>query len=135
MADAPSPAGEPGATGCFAGLLIGVLTVLLLDGALYLVDGKSIDIAEEWPFILLHMMFAAAPFVLLAGVGVTARLPWLVGLCLTALFWGYLFLDAAWIHRGEGANIGLGLLLPAFPIVIATAALATAKATGSLPDR
>lgn len=131
MRDAPR-SGTEGPGGCFAAVAIGILTVALLYGLL-LGDGRPIDLAAEWDVIAFLMVIAAIPFLLLAAVGVTAKAPWLVGLALHSLFWGWILFDAL-INEGAGVNIGLGLLIPLSPIVIAGAALWTAKATGSIPD-
>jgi hypothetical protein len=131
MADVPPQAREPGPIGCFFGLGVGVLTVAIFYGSL---SAAGRNLSPEWGVLLLHVLMVAAPFVLLAGVGVTAKVPWFVGLTLTAMFWGYLFFDVMVIHRGDGANIGLGLLMFVSPLIIAGATLAAATATHSLPD-
>jgi hypothetical protein len=120
--------------GCLVSLGIGLLTVSLVIGGIYLSGGRAPDLSEEGGFLLLYVLMVSAPFLLLTATGVTAKLPWAVGCALTALFWGYLFLDVVLINRGNGANIGLGLLGLVWPLIVAGGAFATAKATGTLPN-
>jgi len=118
-----------GPGGCFLGIAIGVLTIVLFNGGLWFATGVS----EKWGMYLFQIILVAAPFVLLASLGVRAKLPWLVGLILTAMFWGYLFFDIV-SSRGDGtgANIGLGLFILASPLVIAGAAVFAARAMRSI---
>ena len=132
MRDAPR-SGTEGPGGCFAAVAIGMLTV----ATVYTVargDRWTLGLAEEWPFLAFQTVIAAAPFLLLAAVGVTALAPWLVGLALHVLLWSAILFDAL-VNKGQGARIGLALLVPAATILIAAAALWTAKATGGIPDR
>lgn len=102
---------------------------------IYLRSGRAADLPAEWGFILFNLFIVAAPFLLLTALGVMAKLPWLVGVALTALFWGYVFLDMVLITPGPGANIGLGLISFVWPLVVAGGALGAAKLGGLLPDR
>ncbi len=133
MNAAPRPPDSDARNGCLASFGIGLLTVSLVIGGIYLSGGRAPDLSEGGGFLLLYVLMISAPFLLLTVTGVTAKLPWLVGFALTALFWGYLFLDVL-INQGDGANIGLGLLGLVWPIVVAGGALGAAKATGTLPD-
>ncbi|HEX8654468.1 MAG TPA: hypothetical protein VF693_04505 [Allosphingosinicella sp.] len=125
-------AGEEGPAGCLAALAIGPLTVASVS-AILLLTGGSLDLSEEWAVLAYQAVMGSVPFLLLAGSGVTARAPWAVGLAVHILLWGLCVLDP-FLRDGGGANIGLGLIMLLSPAIIAGAALATAKATGSIPD-
>lgn len=77
---------------------------------------------------LVQMVMVAIPFLMLAMGRVRARLPWLTGLALTAAFWGYYLYEGVryqWSGDTSGANIGLGLILLASPVLISFACIAT----------
>lgn len=118
-----------GPGGCFLGIAIGVLTIVLFNGGLWFATGAS----EKWGVYLFQIILVAAPFVLLALLGVRAKLPWFVGLILTAMFWGFVFFDII-SSRGDGtgANIGLGPLMLASPLAIAGGAVFAARAMRSI---
>lgn len=134
MDAAPPPPNDHPRNGCLASFGIGLLTVSLVMGGIYLSEGRLPDLSDGGGFLLLYVVMVSAPFLLLTAMGVTAKLPWLIGFSLTALFWGYLLLDVVLINRGGGANIGLGFLGLVWPLVVAGGALATAGATGTLPE-
>lgn len=74
------------------------------------------------------MLFAGGPFGLLALAGVRNKVPWIVGLAMTAALWGYYFFDGIRYHFSgdrSGANIGLGLLMIVSPIIISAACFVT----------
>lgn len=125
-------AGEEGPAGCLAALAVGPVTVASVC-AVILLTGRRLDLSEEWAFLGYQAIMASVPFLLLAGSGVTARAPWLVGLAVHILLWGAFVLDP-FLRDGGGANIGFGLIMLVSPVIIAGAALGTAKATGSIPD-
>ena len=115
-------------TGCAAAIGIGVLTVLLVLGGLWLVLGELPGLGEEWGIIGLWVLWIAAPFGLLALAGIRTRLPWLVGIILTVVLWGYFVADP--FLRGDedpGANIGLGWVIIVSPIIIAAVSFVAAR--------
>ena len=117
-------------TGCVAAIGIGVLTVILVLAALWMMLGDLPGLSEEWGILALWVAWIAAPFGLLALAGVQARFPWLVGIVLTAALWGYFIADP--FLRGEddpGFNFGLGWLMLASPIIIAALCFAAARAS------
>jgi len=70
-------------------LTIGTLVVTVeayLVG--YLDYVLSTFVAEWWP-MLVRILLVSVPFLLLAKRGVTAMMPWAIGLALTMLVWGY----------------------------------------------
>jgi len=76
---------------------------------------------------LLQMVIVAIPFLVLAMGGVRARLPWLTGLALTAALWGYFLFEGVryqWSGDTSGANIGLGVIMLASPLLISFACIA-----------
>jgi ABC-type transport system involved in multi-copper enzyme maturation permease subunit len=121
---------QPWRGGCVLALGLGFLTVATFYGTLFIVFGtpRGGVPAEEWPILLLQILIAGAPFGILALTGMRAKLPWLVAVILTVCFWGTLFFSA-WIAARDqtGANIGMGLLMLASPLLITGAALLTAK--------
>lgn len=126
--DAPPALEDDGPIGCVIALAIGVLTVVLVEGAFVLLTDITLNLAEEWLTFLIQMAIVSAPFVLLAGLGIRNKLPWIVGLSLTAAFWGYYLFEGVsyrWHPDGSGANIGLGLIMLLSPIPIAALCLAT----------
>lgn len=129
MSEPAPPEKEPGPSGCLGGLAIGVATVAVFSGA----TGNGLNLSEEWPFLLFFLCLAAAPFVLLASMGVSAKLPWVVALGLHLIAWGALFL-IVFSQRGEGAIIGVGLLMLACPILVTAGSLVAAKLIGSIPE-
>jgi hypothetical protein len=81
-----------------------------------------------WPAYIFQIALIAIPFLLMAFLGVRGMGPWLVGLGLTAALWGYVVFDVfARLGDGSGANIGMGLLLLASPILVSTACLFAAR--------
>jgi hypothetical protein len=121
----PQPAEDAlGPIGCIYAVAIGVLTVAIVSGAFSLLTGQPLNLAEEWSVFLFQMLIVAAPFGLLALMGIGNRLPWLVGLAPTLALWGYDLFDGVsyqWHPDGTGANIGLGLVMLVSPFVIAAA--------------
>jgi len=120
---------EPGPSGCSGGLAIGLVTTFVFVAA----HGNLPNVWEHWPGLLFVVLVAAAPFVLLAGLGIGAKLPWLVALGLHLIVWGALSLHVVSL-RGEGVIMSMGVLLLACPTVVSAGALAAAKLTGRIPD-
>lgn len=87
-------------------------------------------LGESWRIWVFQTTWAAMPFMALAVLGITNRWPWIVGLTLTLLLWGFFIYDTVsnW-ETGRGANIGLGLILILSPGVIMVACLITAWKT------
>jgi hypothetical protein len=85
----------------------------LADGTLGAIDAPDV--------FVLHLLFTGLPFVVLALVGSSARLLWLIASALTACFWVYAVLQIRHDSLGGfagGANIGLGLIMLASPFLI-----------------
>ncbi len=73
---------------------------------------------EEWPFALFYGVLLALPFGYLALDGTKNRLPLLVVIVLTALFWGALIVSTVNGARDQtGVNFGMGLIMLASPLV------------------
>jgi hypothetical protein len=68
-------------------------------------------------------VIASTPFIVLAIFGIRTRLPWIVGICLTAAFWGFYVYEITRPYEGGGADIGLGILMLFSPLPIAGASL------------
>ncbi|TKD53191.1 hypothetical protein [Sphingomonas baiyangensis] len=69
---------------------------------------------------------AGAPYAMLGIVGIRTPRAWQVAAVLTAAFWGYYLYAILRPYDGVGANIGLGILMLASPVIIVAAALLTA---------
>ena len=114
-------------TGCLLAIAIGVITIVIEVGAFTLLTDNVLNLREEWYVYLIQMVIVAAPFVVLALADIKFKLPWLVGLALTLSFWGYVLYDGVsyqWYPDGSGANIGLGLLGLASPLLISVVCIA-----------
>ena len=133
MSDGPSvPTSTPWRGGCIWALGFGFITVATFYAVIIVVFGPPRGGVpfEEWPFVLIQVLIAAAPFGILARKGIRAKLPWLVAAILTVCFWGALFYSAWLAARDQtGANIGMGLVMLASPLLIAGGALVAAKLT------
>lgn len=107
---------------------IGLAVVGIDSGVGALVMQQPLNLREEAGILAVQILLASIPFLLLAFAGIGNKLPWLVGVALTAFFWGLLLTDA--ISRdgnGSGANIGLALLLLFSPLIISVACFAVVK--------
>jgi len=126
-----APRSAPWAVGCIIALGLGFLTVGLFFGALILFAGSAPSIPpEEWPFFLFQVLLAAAPFGLLALLGVRSRLPWVIAAVLTICFWTAYFASVLISARDRtGANIGMGLIMFVSPFIIGGIALGVARLT------
>lgn len=104
---------------------IGIGVVAFTNLALSGLTGRPLNFS--FGVDLFQLVIVAIPFLVLAMGGVRARLPWLTGLALTAMLWGYYLYDGVryhWSGDASGANVGLGLLLLASPLVISIACIA-----------
>ena len=73
------------------------------------------------------LALTAAPFCLLAFQEIYERRAWIVAVALTLLFWVVVLADAV-IRQGKGgANIGLGLLMLVWPVVVTLGAMASVR--------
>lgn len=108
--------------------VIALGTVGVACATVAVVMQRSLNLSEEAGTFAFQVGLVSIPFLILAFAGVAKKLPWLVGLGMTAAFWGIYLADA--IYRdggGSGANIGLGLLILLSPMIITLSCLATAK--------
>ena len=121
------PAASPLPSGALlAALAIGIMTITLVNGLLSAWTPVALNLRDEWPIYLLQAAIVAFPFVILAFFEQTSKLVWVFGLALTAAFWGYYLFDGL-NDTGEGANIGLGLLLLISPLIITGACFLVAR--------
>ena len=70
-------------------LTIGALVVTVEAYLAGYLDYVLSTFGQEWGPSLVRILLVSAPFLLLAKRGVTAPMPWAVGLALTVLVWGY----------------------------------------------
>lgn len=107
--------------GCVLALLIGIaipFTVAAISGHLAYVLGER----DEWGPMLSMVCIAGSPFAALAIYKVRSRRPWLVGLAITAAFWGWLLYRVS-NYAGGGADIGAGLIMFVSPLIVLIGAL------------
>ena len=100
-----------------AAVIIGVLVVGGTNLVFSLLTGRPFSFASDVDL----MVLVAFPFLILALLGARQWLPWVVGLVPTVALWGwYLYAGVSYQRNsdGSGANIGLGLILLASPLVI-----------------
>ena len=113
-------------------LAIGLVTITLVSLTFSLVTGNPLNLREEMGVFLFQVLMVAAPFGVLSLGRVHERTPWLVGLALTAAFWGYyLFEGISYQLSGDrsGVDFGLAFLMMLSPVVIAACSLGAAKLT------
>lgn len=115
-------------SGCLLALGIGFFTVVTVNAGFALVTGSDLNLLEKQSVFTFQILLVAAPFALLALFSVRARLPWVVGVILTAAFWGTYFVASVASRSGD-ANIGLGLLMLISPFIVAASAFLAARDT------
>ena len=105
----------------FLSLTIGLLTSLIVNGILAINNEyyrNSLEISD----LIFEFIIVSSPFLVFAFLGITAREPWIYGIILTVVFWGCHVYDK---FTRIDANIGMGMLLTASPIIIVTVGLLT----------
>lgn len=109
------------ANGFVAALTIG-LTVVGICNTVWAIAG-DFPIMTLWDEASVgQVLLASFPYLFLSICGISARRPWIAGLCLTAAFWGYYLWDITH-YEGGGANIGLGIVMIFSPIPITAGSL------------
>ncbi|MCW3845954.1 hypothetical protein OF829_01780 [Sphingomonas sp. LB-2] len=111
------------AIGLVAAVAIGFAVIAACNTVWAVVEGVPVTTLWEDDAVWAQIVIAAAPYLLLALLGVGARRPWIVALCLTAAFWGFYLFVITRPYEGGGANIGLGLLMIFSPLPITAASL------------
>jgi hypothetical protein len=80
---------------------------------------RGVRVLQLWddasPF---QVLIAGSPYAVLAVFGISAWRPWLVGLCLTAAFWGFYLWKITTFNGIGGADIGLGILMMFSPVLV-----------------
>ena len=128
MSHSPRTASHDPVWGCMGSVLIGIGTIAIVLAAIESFSARTLNLAEEWPFLAFWAALIAAPFGLLAIFRIRRALPWIVGLALTALIWSGLVLAAYLSGRaGSGVNFGYGLLMLISPVIIGAISFATAS--------
>lgn len=110
--------------------LIGIIFALTIGVVVVAMSNAAWSIARNRPVLSLwdeasifQVLIASAAFAPLALLGVSARRPWIVALCLTVGFWTFYAYVITRPYTGGGANIGLGILMMFSPLPIAGASL------------
>jgi hypothetical protein len=67
---------------------------------------STLALADEWLPVLIRVLLISAPFLLLAKKGVAAMMPWIVGVALTVLVWGYVVFKHLSGAFDEGTSVG-----------------------------
>lgn len=107
-------------------LAIGPLVAFGTAAAFSLLTGRSLNLSEEWQVIAWQAVSVSVPFLALAVTGTKRKTPWIVGLVLTLMLWGYYLYKGVsyqWHPDGSGANIGLGLIMLVSPVFITAACI------------
>ena len=112
--------------GCAVALVIGIGTVAIVVAVSHPSGTHRTELLEESPFLLFSVLLVAAPFGLLALRGVSDKVPWLVGLLLTILFWSGLVVAVCFSRGQRAAGIGAGALVLISPQIIGGAAAVAA---------
>lgn len=120
-----------------AAVAIGVAIVATQSLAFSFLTGRPMAFAGDVEPV--QVTLVAFPFLILALLGARRWLPWLVGLVITVALWGWVLFEGVryqWNPDGSGANIGLGLIMLASPLVItALCVLAHVAQAGSVDRR
>ncbi|MEA3003922.1 MAG: hypothetical protein QOH81_2710 [Sphingomonadales bacterium] len=117
-------------------VIIGVLVIAGENILFSLLTGKPTSFSSDVEPV--NALLVAIPFIILALIGTTKLLPWLVGLALTLLLWGYALYSGVSYQRhpdGSGADIGLGLIIMASPVFISAIVLAVYAALRRISGR
>ena len=103
--------------GLIASIFIGFIVVATCNAVWAATRGVSpLKVWDDaTPF---QVLIAGSPYAVLAVFGISARRPWIVGLCLTAAFWGYYLWRITTFNGIGGADIGLGILMMFSPILV-----------------
>ena len=114
----------------FAALAIGLL-VVAASVVIASLGGRPIQrdqLGDEMPILAFQVFMVAIPFLVLATASISTRRAWIAGLGLTLALWSYYLLDALVLAvPGRGANIGLGLIMLASPLLISIVCVALAR--------
>jgi hypothetical protein len=94
-----------------AALTIGTLVVAIEAYLIGYLDYVLSTFADEWVPMLVRVLLVSAPFLLLAKRGVTAPMPWAVGLALTVLVWGYVIFKYLSGGFEDGTSVGISMWL------------------------
>ena len=116
----------PNALGCSIALLIGPVVAFGTALLHSILIRRPFDWGAEAYVLSFEALMVAAPFLLIAMTGTRYKLAWLTAFTLTFAFWGYLLFDGVryhWSGDTSGADIGLGLIMLASPIVITAATM------------
>lgn len=114
--------------GCALAMFIGIcVAIIAVSLSAYLSGRFSINFREEAPLFITWAVQIALPFAALALIKARDWQSWVIGILLTAVFWGALILDP-FLRDGGGANIGLGLVMIVSPFIIFVVCLAVSSA-------
>lgn len=125
-------------TGVVAALGIGFVVIAVCNTVWAVV--QNFPILKLWgDDSLWQILLISLPFLALAAGGVVARLPWIAGLCLTAVFWGFWLFQITRPYEGGGADIGVALLMmfspvPILAVCVIAARISAKRQTGEKPD-
>lgn len=116
---------SPSRISVLAGLVLALMVpTVVVGGAMLFALATArgpVGPREEWGVFAVQWLLVAAPFVLLACLG-ARRQAWVVGVVVTLVFWSVYVADG-YLNTGDGANIGLGIIMLASPLFVSAAAL------------
>ena len=107
-----------GLAGAF--VLVGNLAADLVVGRRPLQRG-SLGFIDEMDVAVMHVILTGLPFFTLAVLAETRRRAWNIAVLCLGFLWAFVIAQVWWDslnNFAEGANIGLGLLMLAVPIIL-----------------
>ena len=108
----------------FISILIGPSVVIFTNYVQQHYTGRSYNYVGDLGGLFWESTVISTPFLILSFLGIKEIVPWLVGLLLTAGFWGFVLYDTiSNSGTGRGANIGLGLAYYMSPVLISLVCL------------
>ena len=124
MSEAKLTSNEPSRLGCLSATILAFVPLIAFAWA------DSEQLSDEWIPLILGGLMLALPFGYLALDGTKARLPWVVAIGLTAIFWGALIVSA-WIagRNQSGVNFGMVFVMLSSPFVITGLTWASVQGT------
>jgi hypothetical protein len=99
-----------------AALAIGTLVVTVEAYLAGYLDYILATFRHEWGPMLVRIILVSAPFLLLAKRGVAAPIPWVTGVALTMLVWGYVIFKhlSGGFEGGTSVGNSMWIALAAF---------------------
>ena len=118
-----------------SGLITGPVLVFLFYSVISVFAQRKLDFYDEAVFMLFQIAWTSLPFVIIMLHRVTSIWPWATATVLTIVLHAYVILEAAeTVEAGKGVNIGLGILMFAWPLIVTAVAVIIIAMTRSQRD-